>query len=118
MAIFTDTEHRILLSAMTREMDVCRKIDDEMNGIVNLEDVCKSINEKIHSIQYGKSIELSKSQCAFLVYCIKAAARESYPLFNFRIVGKCEGSINDLAIGTAKILGASEFDLECIDRGI
>ena len=53
--MFTDTEHRILLSAMGRELDICKQVDKEVYREPyekSLESVCKSINKKIHNIQH------------------------------------------------------------------
>lgn len=53
--MFSDAEHRILLSAIRRERRVCE--DMHMNHVhepyeVNLIDVCNSIERKVHDIQH------------------------------------------------------------------
>lgn len=60
MAIFTDEEHRILLAAMGRETDLCKKIDTTETGVVSLTDICKSINRKIYSAQHDNWIKLDE----------------------------------------------------------
>lgn len=53
--MFSDTEHRILLSAMEREMKICKQVDSELYREpyeISLVDVCRSINRKIHDIQH------------------------------------------------------------------
>lgn len=53
--MFTDKEHRILLSAMSREEEVCKKVDEEHGEIPYQETllyVCKCILRKISDIQH------------------------------------------------------------------
>lgn len=55
MSFFSDKEHRILLSALRRERQVCEAIDrqymhepyDEL-----LTDICKSIERKVYDLQH------------------------------------------------------------------
>lgn len=63
------------------------------------------------------NIELTDTQRRFLLGCIMSSAKESYPFFDYRLKGEYK-YFDDLAIELAKLLGASEFDLECIERGI
>ena len=53
--MFTDKEYRILLSALSREREVCKAVD--RNYVhepyeVLLTDICSSIEKKIHNVQY------------------------------------------------------------------
>lgn len=53
--MFTDKEHRILLSAMSREEKICKQVDKESNREPyeqSLQAICYSINRKIHDIQH------------------------------------------------------------------
>lgn len=55
MSFFTDKEHRILLSALRRERQVCEAIDRQYMHEpydVLLTDICKSIEKKVHDIQH------------------------------------------------------------------
>lgn len=49
---FTDDEYRILLSALSRERQVCEKVDAECKGKKNLTMIMDSIERKIKTIQY------------------------------------------------------------------
>lgn len=49
---FTDDEYRILLSALSRERQVCEKVDAECGGEKNLSMIMDSIERKIKTIQY------------------------------------------------------------------
>lgn len=52
--MFTDTEYRILLSAMARERNICEEVDRKTIREPyedSLLDICKSIDKKIHDIQ-------------------------------------------------------------------
>lgn len=55
---FTDTEYRLLLSALSREMKVCKEVDKECSARepyeTSLEDHMKSIERKIIKVQYGE----------------------------------------------------------------
>lgn len=51
--LLTDTEQRIFLKAMSREREVCQKVDDEYsdNGSkLSLVEVCNSIERKVKKI--------------------------------------------------------------------
>lgn len=48
MNILNDTEHRIFLSAMQREEDICKKEDDLEDSGVKLVPVCESIERKVN----------------------------------------------------------------------
>ncbi len=50
---FTDPEYRILLSALSREKNVCKKTDKQCGGGTKLQDMMQSIEKKVHRIQYG-----------------------------------------------------------------
>lgn len=50
--VFTDEEHRILLSAMSREKTICERIDKEEAGPVSLTELCNSILGKIYKLQH------------------------------------------------------------------
>lgn len=43
----TDIEQRIFLAAMRKEEEVCRKVDKEIDGDINLTKVCKEIERKV-----------------------------------------------------------------------
>ena len=49
---FTDDEYRILLSALSRERQVCKKVDNECEGDKNLTMIMDSIERKIKAVQY------------------------------------------------------------------
>lgn len=49
---FTDDEYRILLSALSRERQVCEKVDIECEGEKNLTMIMDSIERKINTVQY------------------------------------------------------------------
>ena len=49
---FTDDEYRILLSALSRERQVCEKVDKECEGDKNLTMIMDNIERKIKVIQY------------------------------------------------------------------
>ena len=55
---FTDTEYRLLLSALSREMKVCKEVDKQCSARepyeMRLEDHMKSIERKIRKVQYGE----------------------------------------------------------------
>ena len=51
--LLTDTEQRIFLKAISREREVCQKVDDEYsddNSKVSLVRVCNSIERKVKKI--------------------------------------------------------------------
>jgi transcriptional regulator CtsR len=51
--LLTDTEQRIFLKAMSREREVCQKVDDEyMDEVskVSLVEICNSIERKVKKI--------------------------------------------------------------------
>lgn len=53
--MFTDEEHRILLSAMTLEHCICKDFDARFTGEPHeksLSEICESIGKKIHDIQH------------------------------------------------------------------
>ena len=49
---FTDDEYRILLSALSRERQVCEKVDNECEGDKNLTMIMDNIEKKINMVQY------------------------------------------------------------------
>lgn len=50
MKILNDTEHRIFLSAMSREKKICKEIDADNDGTATmLLPVCKSIERKVNN---------------------------------------------------------------------
>lgn len=52
---FTDDEYRILLSALRREDEVCRKVDQDCGDDHKLIRIMTSIKRKIRRIQYEKT---------------------------------------------------------------
>lgn len=59
--LLTDSEQRIFLTAMSREREVCRKVDDECqnnDSKVSLVRVCNSIERKVKKIWDEKDGEL------------------------------------------------------------
>ena len=54
---FTDDEYRILLSALRREGEVCRKVDQDCGDDHKLIRIMTSIKRKIRRIQYEKTWE-------------------------------------------------------------
>lgn len=51
---FTDEEYRILLKALSREREVCEKVDMDCGDDHKLIRIMDSIEKKIKDIQYGK----------------------------------------------------------------
>lgn len=49
---FTDDEYRILLSALSRERQVCEKVDEECECEKSLTMIMDSIERKIKAVQY------------------------------------------------------------------
>lgn len=50
---FTDAEHRILLSALSREREVCRKMDEESTeGGTRLVPIVDGIERKVNGLQH------------------------------------------------------------------
>ena len=61
---FTDTEYRLLLSALSREMKVCKEVDKEIynkglekEGTICLEQHMRSIERKIRKVQYEYNVK-------------------------------------------------------------
>lgn len=52
---FTDSEYRILLKALSREREVCEKVDRDCGEDHKLIHMMNSIEKKIKDIQYGKT---------------------------------------------------------------
>lgn len=52
---FTDEEYRILLKALSREREVCEKVDRNCEDDHKLICIMNSIEKKIKDIQYGKT---------------------------------------------------------------
>lgn len=55
MTYFTDSEYRILLKALSREREVCEKVDMDCGEEHKLIRIMNSIEKKIKDIQYGKT---------------------------------------------------------------
>lgn len=54
--VFSDLEYRLLLKALDREEDACKKCKEKFSGTdapVDLIELMKSIQRKIRKIQYG-----------------------------------------------------------------
>lgn len=54
-SFFTDEEYRILLKALSREREVCEKVDMDCGEDHKLIRIMNSIEKKIKDIQYGKT---------------------------------------------------------------
>lgn len=54
-SFFTDEEYRILLKALSREREVCEKVDRDCGDDHKLIRIMNSIEKKIKDIQYGKT---------------------------------------------------------------
>lgn len=54
-AFFADEEYRILLKALSREREVCEKVDRDCGDDHKLIHIMNSIEKKIKDIQYGKT---------------------------------------------------------------
>lgn len=54
-SFFTDGEYRILLKVLSREREVCEKIDKDCRDEHKLIRIMNSIERKIKDIQYGKT---------------------------------------------------------------
>lgn len=52
---FTDEEYRILLKALSREREVCEKVDMDCGDDHKLIRIMNGIEKKIKDIQYGKT---------------------------------------------------------------
>ncbi len=50
---FTDAEQRIFLMAITREKEKCKEIDGELDGLVNLKDICEEIKRKVKNVLWN-----------------------------------------------------------------
>lgn len=50
---FTDAEQRIFLMAITREKEKCKEIDKELDGLVNLKNICEEIERKVKSVLWN-----------------------------------------------------------------
>ena len=50
---FTDAEQRIFLMAITREKEKCKEIDGELDGLVNLKNICEEIERKVKSVLWN-----------------------------------------------------------------
>lgn len=53
--LFTDEEYRILLKALSRERDACKKADVDCGDDHKLIRIMNGIEKKIKDIQYGKA---------------------------------------------------------------
>lgn len=52
---FTDEEYRILLKALSREREVCKKVDMDCGDDHKLIRIMNGIEKKVNEIQYGKT---------------------------------------------------------------
>lgn len=55
---FSDEEYRILLSALAREREVCKKVDRDCGGEPRLLRIMESIERKIAKMQYSEVTRL------------------------------------------------------------
>ena len=55
---FSDEEYRILLSALAREREVCKKVDRDCGGEPRLLRIVESIERKIAKMQYSEVTRL------------------------------------------------------------
>lgn len=120
LPVFNDSEYNLLLSAMKKEKDFCRWVDItqmECKFPAHLEDICKSIINKISSLQNELWIRLSGEEIQLIIGCLRLAAKESfYELDDFeRTFGV---RADDTSLKLAKRLGAREMDLLTIEKGI
>lgn len=53
-SFFTDEEYRIVLKALSREREICEKVDMDCGDDHKLIRIMDSIERKIRNIQYGK----------------------------------------------------------------
>lgn len=53
--LFTDEEYRILLKALSREREVCEKVDRDCGDDHKLIHIMNGIEKKVKEIQYGKT---------------------------------------------------------------
>lgn len=51
---FTDEEYRIILKTLSREREICKKVDMDCGDYHKLIHIMNSIEKKIKDIQYGK----------------------------------------------------------------
>lgn len=52
---FTDEEYRILLKALSREREICERVDRDCGDDHKLIRIMNSIEKKVKEIQYGKA---------------------------------------------------------------
>ena len=55
---FSDEEYRILLSALGREKEVCKKVDRDCGGEPKLLHIMESIERKVAKMQYSEVTRL------------------------------------------------------------
>ena len=60
---FSDEEYRILLSALAREREVCKKVDRDCGGEPRLLRIMESIERKIAKMQYSKLTSIDIDAC-------------------------------------------------------
>ena len=56
---FTDSEYRLLLSALAREEKICRQVDEETGNEPVLANMVRSVKRKIADTQYNKIPEVT-----------------------------------------------------------
>lgn len=52
---FTDEEYRILLKSLSREREICERVDRDCGDDHKLIRIMNSIEKKVKKIQYGKT---------------------------------------------------------------
>lgn len=60
---FSDEEYRILLSALGREKEVCKKVDRDCGGEPRLLRIMESIERKVAKLQYSKLTSIDIDAC-------------------------------------------------------
>lgn len=60
---FSDEEYRILLSALAREREVCKKVDRDCGGEPRLLRIMESIERKVAKLQYSKLTSIDIDAC-------------------------------------------------------
>lgn len=123
--IFTDQEYRLLLAALSREKEVCRKVDRESSGDVNLERLMDNISRKISGIQYSRKkkikfyakVEYCGEELTATIDGVKGP-EEAYSLLTdkgFEVLSICDADAYHICPGCGEITKGSDSRILCDD---
>lgn len=90
---FTDSEYRLLLAALAREKEVCKQVNKESDGVLDLNEEMRSLEKKIIDVQYN-------------LHLIKIKKTEFDPVIEYRPDEETPVSV----IGTQLCLFYEDFD--------